>query len=149
MLRNLSVLAIALTLTGCGGGGPGDMPEIGQVTGTITVDGSPKANVIVAFQPEGGRPSQGITDNQGNYELVYSRDAKGAKIGKNLVTLSTDTSGDSYESENSSEDKSEEEDAKDPEIPAKYNTEAIDNPEMTVEVKAGSNEFSWDIKTGG
>lgn len=149
MLRYLTLFAIAMTITGCGGGGPDDLPEIGQVTGTITVDGSPKANVIVAFQPEGGRPSQGITDDQGHYELVYSRDANGAKIGKNLVTLSTDTSGDSYESENTAEGQTEEEASKDSEIPAKYNTQATDNPEMTVEVKAGSNEFNWDIKTGG
>ena len=41
-------------MLGCGGGTPDDQPDIGQVTGVVTVDGSPKADIIVAFQPEGG-----------------------------------------------------------------------------------------------
>ena len=147
MQRTFTFLAAAV-LVGCGGGGPDDMPEIGAVTGTVTVDGQPGANLIVSFQPEGGRPSMGTTDASGKYELVYSRDAKGAKIGKNLVTISTAVADARYEAGGTeavaSKDK---EPAADP-IPAKYNSMAMENPDMTVEVKAGANTFDWDVKSG-
>jgi len=133
--------AILLGVLGCAGG-PDDMPEIGQVTGTVTVDGAPKSGLIVAFQPEGGRPSVGTTNGEGRYELTYSREAKGAKIGKNLVTISTEV-------ETPEEEPEEEVEEPEEPIPARYNTEAVDNPEMTVEVKPGENTFDWDIVTTG
>ncbi len=139
----LSTTAIAIA--GCGGGGPDDMPEIGQVTGVITVDGVPKADLMVTFQPEGGRPAMGTTDAEGKYELTYSRNEMGTKIGKNLVTISTVEGEQDYEAGGAAADK---EPAPDP-IPAKYNTMAMENPEMTVEVSAGSNEFNFDVSSGG
>ena len=77
---------------GCGGGGPSDVPELGSVTGTVTVDGKPAANVTVAFAPEGGgRPSTGTTDAEGEYELIYSSTNTGAMVGKHSVSLSINT----------------------------------------------------------
>lgn len=116
-----------------------DMPEIGSVTGKITVDGQPRAGLMVTFQPPAGRPSYDTTDEEGNYELQYNSDTAGAKIGSNLVTISTaDDEGEDYSSG---------EEEKPDAIPAKYNTLASENAEMTVDVKAGSNEFNWDITT--
>lgn len=137
--------AICVSFVGCGGGGPDDMPDVGQVTGTITIDGQPAANLMVTFQPTAGRPSYDTTDEAGKYELQYNADTKGAKIGSNLVTISTaDGGGENYEDGNSGKEKSlEDADA----IPASYNTLASDNAEMTVDVKAGANEFNWDVKT--
>lgn len=115
------------------------MPDIGEVSGTITVDGQPGANLMVTFQPKAGRPSYATTDETGAYELQYNADTSGAKIGSNQVTISTASSG----NEDYSDGAAEAADA----IPAKYNTLASTNPEMTVEVKAGSNEFNWDVKS--
>lgn len=132
-------LSLVLPFLGCGGG-PDDMPDIGQVTGVITVDGKPGADLMVTFQPQAGRPSYATTDASGAYELQYNSDTSGAKIGPNQVTISTASDGgDDYsEGGNATE-------AADP-IPAKYNTMAAENAEMTVEVKSGSNEFNWDVK---
>ena len=117
-------------------------PESGAVIGRLV------ASTVVPFRPRFGRPSMGTTDASGKYELVYSRDAKGAKIGKNLVTISTAVADASYEAGGTeavaSKDK---EPAADP-IPAKYNSMAMENPDMTVEVKAGANTFDWDVKSG-
>ena len=91
-MRNLrmdvSVGVIALVcLIGCSGG-PSDLPDLGKVTGTVTVDGTPAGNVIVSFNPTaGGRPSSGTTDAQGRYELVYSTQYMGAIVGKHKVTV--------------------------------------------------------------
>lgn len=132
-----------LTTLGCGGD-QGDLPEIGAVSGVVKVDGAPQANLTVSFQPEGGRPASGSTDAQGNYTLVYSRDQMGSKIGMNLVTISASESSENYE-----DGEGDEEEEVSNAIPAPYNTMAIDNPEMSVEVKAGDNVFNWDVSTKG
>lgn len=138
-------LAVSFSLYGCGGG-PDDMPEIGTVSGKITVGGQPGANLVVTFQPPAGRPSYATTNAEGNYELRYNKDTMGAKLGSNLVTISTESDGGDGEDYGDGTDGSaaslEGADA----IPAKYNTQASQNPEMTVEVKAGANEFNWDVQ---
>jgi hypothetical protein len=134
------VLAAVIGCLGCSGS-PGDMPEIGFVSGTVTVDGVAMAGLKVTFQPEGGRPAIGQTDSDGRYELTYSREAQGSKIGKNLVTISTPEPPEADDSNSA-----EEEPFLDP-IPEKYNALAIENPDMRVEVKPGTNEFNWNIRT--
>ena len=50
------------------------------------------AGVTVSFEPvAGGRQSSGVTDEQGQYELVYLRDTKGAVVGKNRVRIGSDS----------------------------------------------------------
>ncbi|MEP3480900.1 MAG: carboxypeptidase regulatory-like domain-containing protein [Fuerstiella sp.] len=134
---------VFLALPGCGGAAS-DMPDIGQVTGKVTIDGQPGANLMVTFQPQSGRPSYATTDEAGAYELTYNGDAKGAKLGSNLVTISTAGGGEDYGDGGSAKEVSlENADA----LPAKYNTLAGANEEMTVEVKSGANEFNWDIQS--
>jgi hypothetical protein len=72
------------TMTGCG---RSDLPELGSVTGTVTLQGKPLADAIVTFSPENGRPSKGTTDDSGRYELIYTQDAKGAMIGTHRVQI--------------------------------------------------------------
>lgn len=140
-ISSLLVICVVLPFSGCGGG-MSDMPDIGQVSGVVTVDGQPKSDLMVTFQPESGRPSYATTDASGAYELRYNRDTPGAKIGSNLVTISTATD----DGDGSGEDYGDGSDSPDA-IPAKYNTLASTNSEMTVEVKSGSNEFNWDVKS--
>jgi len=76
---------LALHIAGCGGA---DIPEVGEVSGTVTVDGKPAPGILVSFVPkEGGRPSSGITDDNGYYELQYSPNAMGALIGSHTVSI--------------------------------------------------------------
>ncbi len=85
--RILCLTAVFATLCGCSSS---DRPEIGTVTGTLTLDGQPLPQAIVYFTPEGGgRPSTAITDDAGRYELVYMGDVKGAKVGTHTVRCST------------------------------------------------------------
>lgn len=134
---------LSVVLVGCGGGGPSDTPDTGEVSGTITVDGKPQAGLQVSFQPESGRPSIGTTDDSGYYELIYTSDLKGAKLGKGYFSVITpQDDGEGY-SDEEGEGYAE---STDP-IPAKYNTEAASNPEMQFEVKAESNTFDLKIQT--
>lgn len=88
MTRSLSLLlalvAAMLFATGCGGGGP----ELGRVSGTVTIDGKPAAGVKVSFSPvDGGRSSMATTDDSGNYELAFSPTEKGALVGTHNVSI--------------------------------------------------------------
>ena len=139
---------LVLGFVGCGGSG--DAPKTGEVTGTITVDGKPGTNLQVVFQPEKGRPSFAMTDESGSYSLVYTDAAGGAKLGQGFLSISSmeETNGEGYsDEEDEGEVEVEEADTSDPLIPAKYNAEAADNPEMQVEIKADGNVFDFDIST--
>lgn len=76
---------LVLLLSGCGDSG------VGEVYGTVTLDGEPLANAVIEFTPTGGegRNSFGRTDEKGNYHLEFSRDRNGAWIGENKVLIST------------------------------------------------------------
>jgi hypothetical protein len=81
----LLVLTIAFSLIGCESG-----PELGAVTGLVTLDGQPVPDAFVTFTPKGpGRPSQTKTDAQGRFTLKFSGTREGALIGQHSVTVST------------------------------------------------------------
>ena len=46
-------------------GWPSHIPDLGDVSGTVTLDGRPFAKAHVAFEPGMGRQSIGITDGEG------------------------------------------------------------------------------------
>lgn len=65
-------------------------PPLGEVTGTVTLDGRPLADAVVAFTPDGpGRTSLGTTDAAGRYRLNYLRDIAGANPGRHVVRITT------------------------------------------------------------
>ncbi|MBN2021413.1 MAG: carboxypeptidase regulatory-like domain-containing protein [Pirellulales bacterium] len=80
-----ATLLVLAALPGCA---RSTRPELGEVGGTITLDGRPLADAIVVFTPvEGGRQSMGVTDEDGRYTLRYLRDVPGAKIGPHNVAV--------------------------------------------------------------
>ncbi|WP_417386363.1 hypothetical protein [Gimesia sp.] len=127
----LSIISLCIA-TGCGDSGGSDQPDLGTVTGVVTMDGQPLANVTVTFSPENGRPSIARTDEAGNYELGYLAETKGAVIGKHTVSIITPQEnptppGQVY---------------KDP-IPAKYN----DQTTLSADVKEGANTFDFQLES--
>lgn len=121
----LLILAVLL-LAGAGCFGVSDQPELGRVTGIVTLDGQPLAGVIVNFQPESGRAATAESDSKGYYDLVYIYGSNGAKVGKNAV---------SFRWPDGSEGKKP--------IPAKF----AGKSELTADVKAGQNDLNWDLKS--
>ena len=72
--------------SGCGRSGP----EIGRVSGLVTLDGQPLPEAFVFFKhAEGGRIARAITDEQAAYVLNFSNEAAGAIVGENTVRIST------------------------------------------------------------
>ena len=133
------LLCFALLLCGCGGD---DGPEMGDVTGLVTLDGQPLPKASVRFVPENASPSIGITDDQGRYELQYSSSRDGAIVGMHTVSISTHR--------NAGED---DDGNRTPAVPEKvaveYNAKAAENPDMKREVKPGSNDINFELKSGG
>jgi len=89
VLTQLCLCSLLLTglLTGCGGSSE---VSIAPVTGTVTLNGEPLPNAYVFFTPlELGRPSMGVTNEQGIYELAYRGNESGAVIGPHRVGIST------------------------------------------------------------
>ena len=116
-------IGLVVSLTACGGGGGTEAPELGQVTGKVTLDGAPLADASVTFMPGKVRSSAATTDSEGKYELIYIRQVKGASIGKHNVVVSKLVN----EKET---------------IPNKYSGEST---ELNADVKAGANEFNFDL----
>ena len=146
--NSIAVIGLVLLLAGCSGGAS-DQPELGQVTGTVTVDGTGTGGLRVVFQPESGRRSIGITDENGNYSLDYTKGTKGAKIGLHQVSIIW-----TGESDLESADGAESVDAvaagadapqttQQITITAKYNTEST----LTFDVTANANVANFDVVT--
>jgi hypothetical protein len=97
-------------------------PELGEVHGTVTLDGRPLALATVLFEPKaGGHASRAVTDASGNYQLVYLRDTTGALVGSHLVKVFTASEDDPKER-----------------IPARYNKQST----LAADVGSGANEYN-------
>jgi hypothetical protein len=73
---------LVVVLTGCGGG-----PALVGVSGTLTHKGKPVPNAVVFFMPENGRPSTGITDEDGRFTLQYDTEHEGSLVGKGKIAV--------------------------------------------------------------
>ncbi len=83
LLACVSLPLLLIGFSGCGGGGPTIVP----VSGTLKYKGKPVTNARIDFVPENGRPSSGVTDQNGHYELEYTHESKGAVVGKHKVSV--------------------------------------------------------------
>ncbi|MEM7455795.1 MAG: carboxypeptidase-like regulatory domain-containing protein [Planctomycetota bacterium] len=95
----LAFLILSLTFTGCSS----EMfsspvpPPMATVTGKVTLDGVPVANANVVFIPvsflsqDGHKQylSYGVTDDDGNFELIKANGTPGATPGWNRVMISS------------------------------------------------------------
>jgi len=78
---------LLLVLLGCSSSSD---VEMGTVTGTVFIDGTPAPpGLQLEFDPvaKGVRGSTAVTDESGNYEAVYSLSLKGVRVGPCVVKL--------------------------------------------------------------
>jgi hypothetical protein len=75
----LVLLPAPLLLGGCGGS------TVARVTGTVRFSGKPVPRLVVHFVPAEGRPSQGVTDENGHYKLMHEKKREGALRGSHKV----------------------------------------------------------------
>lgn len=121
--------AIVVLAIGCDSG-----PKMGTVSGTVTMDGEPAANLEVSFNPKeagSGTTAIGYTDASGTYHLSYPGGKTGAPVGDygvSIVPAETDGEGGSPIS-----------------VPACYNTATT----LSYTVNAGENTANFELKSAG
>lgn len=110
------------------------LPDLGYVSGRVTLNKEPLAGARVFFAPvekdfrtETGklirvRTARGVTDESGEYELVYVDDIEGTGLGENRVWLERFVDGRDL-------------------IPGEYGPRA----RQTREVKAGSQQIDFEL----
>jgi len=88
-MRTGLVLAAAVLCAGCGSG-----PKYVPVSGTVTLDGKPGAELVVLFLPQAsegnqnpGRGSSAYTDKDGKFVLKTMDGDNGAVAGKHIVQI--------------------------------------------------------------
>lgn len=129
---------LALLTVGCGGG---DGPEFVTVEGTVTLDGQPVPNAMIAFRPQGAggggytSSSYGGTDSDGYYYLQYSISQDGAIPGEYQVEISTYAEADEDEGVEAHPET----------IPARYNRQT----ELTATVEPGGGPYDFPLESGG
>ena len=126
----LSLIVCATLMVGCGGD-----PNIGYVSGKITINGEPLEGAYVTFTPtrsEGtGSTSFGKTASDGTYSMVLSESQEGVYTGENLVRIKT---GDVTPDEGRVIEET---------VPNVYNSKS----NLLKEVKSGSNTFDFKLES--
>ncbi|MHC2070886.1 hypothetical protein ACYFX5_25730 [Bremerella sp. T1] len=84
----LVAFCVSLSLSVLPGCFSGSSVPVGPVSGVVTKDGQPLADATVTFFPESGRPSIGMTDESGRYELLFTESVNGAMVGLHKVNIS-------------------------------------------------------------
>ncbi len=122
---------VALVVCGCNGS---DLPDRGEVSGTVTVDGKPISNLMIVFTPKDRqvRSAGGVTNAEGKYKLFFNSTESGTATGMNAV-----------EFEKPDREAMENSDPLLKTIPQSYFSEF-----MEFDVKSGQNTVDVDIKTG-
>ena len=77
------LFSLPLVFAGCGGG-----PQLAEVAGAVTLDGTPLKFGSVVFQHvEGGQPARADIAPDGSFQLSTFRQNDGARVGKNRVQV--------------------------------------------------------------
>jgi hypothetical protein len=86
MNKWLSFGLLLLCLVGCDDGGYGALGLV-EVTGRVALDGSPLPNAKVRFEDDNGAGSEGTTDADGQYRLMYDSEHPGCTPGQKIVRI--------------------------------------------------------------
>lgn len=125
--RLLVGLAAGVVLLVAGCGRPSHLPELGYVSGVVTLDGRPLSQITVYFEPGRGRPSVGTTDAQGQYTLEFAGGYKGALLGRHTVHFRPARQV--------------------PNEDGSIRPPSNQQPPLAAEVKQGQNTFNFDLSS--
>jgi hypothetical protein len=136
----VSAILVSATLSGCGGGGVEDAPDVYPVKGKLTKGGSPIPEVTVEFIPTGkGISGTGTSADDGTFEIRGGSGHAGLPAGSYAVVLNKVVDMSAYESA----------DGEDPtagELPFPEEYQSSETSPSTVEVKAEPNEITINIE---
>lgn len=147
-LRNIDfrplVFGLMLVLSvGCGGSINADYSNLDllDVSGTVTLDGKPLPGATVAFEARDKTYSSGITDENGEYDLLFNTEKSGCLPGDKIVRIQVKTDSEAPEGESDIEgDNGQQANVK---VPEEYNK----NSTLEVTVDANHTTFDFDLKS--
>ncbi|MCA9013132.1 MAG: hypothetical protein KDB01_25450 [Planctomycetaceae bacterium] len=145
MVSTVSALTMLAMLCGCSN--TGDRPELGEVSGIVTLNGEPLPYAGVHFRPEsGGRTASGYTGADGKFEstyLKYPNQVMGAKVGSNHVVITTNV--DPSDLEGVSRKDLDEDAIREEKVPECYRGPGSI---LKVDVKEGRNSLAFELTDG-
>jgi len=128
-ITGLAGVAVVVFAVGCGG------EPTATVTGKVTIDGRPVANLEVSFNPKEagtGTTALGFTDADGNYKLSYPGGKTKIPVGEYTVSIVPAETDEAQ--------------SRPPVIiPPCYNTAT----KLTASVKPGANTIDFPLKSSG
>ncbi len=140
------LIGLMVGMIGCGGPRTDySKVDLGEVQGTIQLDGEPLAEAVVIFESPDQTYSYAQTDEHGNYRLMFNSEKSGVTTGTKTVRIRT-SGGLGEEAEASLE---EEEDGGEagtaaPElVPACYNS----NSQLQATVAGGSQTLDFELNS--
>jgi hypothetical protein len=86
------LIIVATFLAGAFYASLGQTPTVNlaPISGRVTFHGKPQPNLLIEFVPvAGGRGSEGCTDSQGHYQVIYTPEKVGALVGQQEAVIST------------------------------------------------------------
>lgn len=121
---------------GCGGNGV----PMGQVEGTVTLDGQPVEKAVIRFTSEGARGARGMVIDGEITDLTSFAVGDGAPVGEHRVTVQESYGQVGGGRANSA--------AMRPvtKLPKQYSN--IMRTPLTADVASGSNEFTFELESG-
>lgn len=105
---------------------------LGQVAGTVLLNGNPVSAATVEFTPDEGSASYGITNSRGRYTLQYLPDQPGAVTGHHVVRITT------YDWQTTKDGGKLEVPER---LPLRYNQEST----LQADVSSGSQTLNWEL----
>jgi hypothetical protein len=134
MHRLIAFVALVALAAGCSG------QRVVPVSGRVTLNGQPLANVHVSFQPvavgsdhDPGSGSYAITDNDGRYTLkLVHGDTPGAVVGKHRVEITPRNTDDDADRRGKGAATG---------VPMRYNR----NSELTFDVTSGTDKADFPL----
>lgn len=141
-MPRLSTILLGVAVVSLAGCGDGIVePDLGLVSGIVTLDGTPVKEANILFRPvEGGRASHGTTDDSGAYELHFKRDMNGATVGKNQAIVTTRVYGGGQPGD------ADYVPPRDEGIPEKYHNGG-GRSELIIDVEPGENVINLELKS--
>ena len=89
-LRAWLLLFFATVLhVGCGDRAGYDKLDLVEVTGKVTLDGSPLVGARIRFEGADGLGAEAVTDSAGQYRLMYDSEHPGCTPGAKTVRITT------------------------------------------------------------
>ncbi len=141
-----SVFSLSLILlAGCGQSGPdyGSL-NLSDVSGTVTLDGKPLAKALVLFEADDQTFSCGLTDDSGNYSLMFNSEQSGITKGPKTVRIWSSRGIPGASEAGSAGEEEGDPDApvdKDEKVPVKYNEQS----ELKRTVEKDTETFDFEL----